>query len=167
EIDVNGILNVSAKDLATGKANAITITASTKMADGEIKKKIHEAEQYAEEDRRQKELIEAKNHAESLIYQVEKIVRENEAKVGDLKPQIDQKILSLKGAIESNNLQRIKSGMEDLQRAMHEVSARMYGQQGGPQPGYGQTTPPHETEEEKYRKATGQDNVVDADYEVA
>jgi molecular chaperone DnaK len=138
------------------------------MADDEIKKKIHEAEQYAEEDRREKELIEAKNHAESLIYKVEKILRENEAKVGDLKPQIEQKILSLKGAIESNDLQRIKSGMEDLQRSMHEVSARMYGQQTGPQPGYEQNyTPPHETEEEQYRKASAQDDVVDADYEVA
>ncbi|MFX0139529.1 MAG: molecular chaperone DnaK, partial [Candidatus Hodarchaeota archaeon] len=88
----------------------------------------------------------------------------------DIKPQIEQKILSLKGAIESNDLQRIKSGMEELQRAMHEVSARMYGQQSGPQPGYqtGQTyTPPHQTEEEQYRKASGQDEVVDADYEVA
>ncbi|MFX1449503.1 MAG: molecular chaperone DnaK [Promethearchaeota archaeon] len=170
EIDVNGILNVSAKDLATGKSQGITITASTKMPDDEIKRKIGEAERYAEEDRRQKELIEAKNHAESLIYQVEKILRENESKVGDLKPKIEQQILSLKGAIESNDLQRIKSGMDELQKAMHEVSARMYGQQGGPQPGYGygqNYTPPHETEEEQYRKASAQDDVVDADYEVA
>jgi len=171
DIDSNGILNVSAKDLATGKSQGITITATTKMSEEDIQKKIKEAEQYAEEDRRQKELIEAKNNAESLIYQVEKIMKENEDKIGDLKPKIEQKILSLKGAIESKDLQRIKNGMEELQQAMHEVSAKMYGQpQGGPQQGYagGQTyTPPYQTEEDQYRKASGQDDVVDADYEVA
>jgi len=171
DIDSNGILNVSAKDLATGKSQGITITATTKMSEEDIQKKIKEAEQYAEEDRRQKELIEAKNNAESLIYQVEKIMKENEDKIGDLKPKIEQKILSLKGAIESKDLQRIKNGMEELQQAMHEVSAKMYGQpQGSPQQGYagGQTyTPPYQTEEDQYRKASGQDDVVDADYEVA
>ncbi|MHA1378684.1 MAG: molecular chaperone DnaK [Candidatus Helarchaeota archaeon] len=169
DIDSNGILNVSAKDLATGKSQGITITASTKMSEEDIKKKVKEAERYAEEDKKQKELIEAKNNAESLIYQVEKIVKENEAKIGDLKSQIEQKILSLKGAIESNDLHRIKQEIDELQKAMHEVSARMYGQpQGGPQQYQQQQqyTPPHETEEEQYRKATGQDNIVDADYEV-
>lgn len=171
DIDANGIMNVSAKDIGTGKQQGITITASTKMPENEIKQKMHEAEQNAEEDRKRKELIEAKNNAESLIYQIEKILKENESKVGDLKPKIEQKISTLKSVLENGDFQRIKNAMDDLQQAMHEVSARMYGQyQKGPTQGYSSgptyTPPQHEEEEEQYRKASGQD-VVDADYEVA
>ncbi|MFW9898996.1 MAG: molecular chaperone DnaK [Candidatus Thorarchaeota archaeon] len=184
DIDQNGILNVSAKDKGTGRSQSITITASTKMADNEIEQKVREAEMHAEEDRRFKELTDAKNQGEALIYQTEKLLKENEAMIGDLKDKILQKISDLRGAMETDDASRIKSAMEELQQSLHEISARMYGQQ---QPGQGaytggyQGAPPggmgdsaytnqgktqDEIEEEKFRRATGQDdNVVDAEYE--
>jgi molecular chaperone DnaK len=181
DIDQNGIINVSAKDKGTGRSQSITITASTKMPEDEIKQKIREAERNADEDKKFKELTEAKNHGESLIYQTEKLMKENESLIGDLKDKLLKKISDLKGAMESEDAQKIKKGIEALEKALHEVSARIYGQgayQGGPQGaapgGMGDTThgttykakSQDEVEEEQYRKATGQDdNVVDTDYE--
>jgi molecular chaperone DnaK len=182
DIDQNGILNVSAKDKGTGKSQSITITASTKMADSDIEQKIREAERYAEEDRKFKELTEAKNQGESLIYQTEKLLKENESVIGDLKSKVLSKISDLRSAMESDNVSRIKSTSEALQKALHEVSTRMYGQKQGPgdykgsppggmgdMPGasYGyQGKTQDEIEEEQFRKATGQDdNVVDAEYD--
>lgn len=199
DIDANGILNVSAKDKGTGRSQSITITASTKMPDDEIKKKVREAEQYGEQDKKIKELADLKNQAEALIYQTEKLMSENESLIGDLKSKIESKISELKEAVSANDVAKIKKNIDSLTKALHEVSARMYGQQGqpgygqgpsqepyqgGPQGGYGSQGPPpggmgdnfggatqgkkktkDETEEEKFRKATGQDdNVVDADY---
>ncbi|MFX1388959.1 MAG: molecular chaperone DnaK [Promethearchaeota archaeon] len=182
DIDQNGILNVSAKDKGTGKSQSITITASTKMSDNEIEQKIREAERNAEEDRKFKELTEAKNHGESLIYQTEKLLKENESIIGDLKSKILNKISDLRSAMESNDVPRIKSTSEALQKSLHEVSSRMYGQQQGagayqgappggmgdmPRESYGyQGKTQDEIEEEQFRKATGQDdNVVDAEYD--
>jgi molecular chaperone DnaK len=184
DIDADGILNVSAEDKATGKRQSITITASTKMSDEEIEQKVKEAERHAEEDKKFQELIQTKNQGESLVYQAEKILKENEAVIGDLKSTIEQKIADLKTALETDDLNKIKDAINALQSSMHEVSSRMYGQQaqqpgqGAYQPGY-QGAPPggmggatyqgktqDEVEEEQYRKATGQDdNVVDAEYE--
>jgi molecular chaperone DnaK len=177
DIDQNGILNVSAKDMGTDKSQSITITASTKMDDHDIEQKIREAESNAEEDKRFKELTEAKNHGESLIYQTEKLLNENEAVIGDLKSNILDKVSDLRSAMESDDVPRIKSAMETLQSSLHEVSSRMYGQQQGEQQGY-QGTPPEgmgdmppdgrtqdEVEADQFRKATGQDEVVDAEYE--
>ncbi|MHC1590803.1 MAG: molecular chaperone DnaK [Candidatus Helarchaeales archaeon] len=176
DIDADGILNVSAKDKATGKTQSITISASNKMSEEEIQQKIREAEQHAEEDRKFKELVKLKNTGEALIYQAEKLMRENEAIVGDLKPRIEEKIKDLEKAMESNDEVKIQNAIESLQTALHEVSARMYGQQPGAQQGYAGTSPggmgggrpktQDEIEEEKYRKATAQDDgVVDAEYE--
>jgi molecular chaperone DnaK len=178
DIDQNGILNVSAKDKGTGKSQSITITASTKMSDDDIEQKVREAERHAEEDKKFKELTETKNNAEALIYQTEKLLNENEALVGDLKTEILSKISTLRSAMESDDIPGMKKGMEDLQKALHEVSAKMYGQQAGAQ-GPFQGAPPggmggaqghqktqDEIEEEQFRKATGQDDgVVDAEYE--
>ena len=185
DIDQNGILNVSAKDMGTGKSQSITITASTKMPDADIEQKVREAEMHADEDKRFKELTEAKNQGEALIYQTEKLLKENEAMIGDLKDRILQKISDLRGAMESEDVNRIKSAMEELQQSLHEVSARMYGQQQGQGPGAHagghQGAPPggmgdtaytyqgktqDEIEQEQFRRASGQDeNVVDAEYE--
>ncbi len=187
DIDQNGILNVSAKDKGTGRSQSITITASTKMSDSEIEGKVREAEQHAEEDMKFKEFIELKNQGEALIYQTEKLMKENESVIGDLKTNIEQKLTELKNSIESNDAERIKSTMEALQSALHEVSSRIYGQQQGQGPHQGgyQGAPPggmgdtpssaaydyqgktqDEIEAEQFRRATGQDeNVVDAEYE--
>ena len=179
DIDQNGIISVSAEDKGTGKSQSITITASNKMSEDEIAQKVREAERNAEEDKKFKELIEAKNHAEALIYQTEKLLEENEAVIGDLKSNILEKISDLKSAMESEDVVSIKNSMEVLQKSLHEVSSRMYGQQqeqsqgayqGAPPGGMGGT--PHEgktqdeIEQEQFRKATGQDEgVVDAEYE--
>jgi molecular chaperone DnaK len=177
DIDQNGIINVSAKDKGTGKSQSITITASTKMSEDEINQKIREAERYTEEDQRFKELTEEKNHAEALIYQTEKLLKENESVIGDLKSNILKKVSELKSAMESDDVVRIKSSMETLQNSLHEVSSRIYGQQQGPTQGappggmggdnYGQQRKTKdEVEQEQFRKATGQDdNVVDAEYD--
>ncbi|MFX0034565.1 MAG: molecular chaperone DnaK [Candidatus Hermodarchaeota archaeon] len=184
DIDQNGILNVSAKDKGTGRSQSITITASTKMPEEEIKQKVREAERYAEEDKKFKELTEAKNHAEALIYQTEKLLNENEAVIGDLKSRILDKISDLRRAVESEDVKKINKAMEVLQKSLHEVSSRIYGKQqgqyqdayqgappggmGGVPPGanYGyQNKTQDEIEQEKFRKAAGQDDVVDAEYE--
>jgi len=181
DIDQNGIINVSAKDKGTGKSQTITITASTKMSEEEIDQNIREAESYAEEDQKFKELTEAKNHAEALIYQTEKLLKENESVIGDLKSNILEKISDLRSAMESEDVVRIKSSMETLQNSLHEVSSRIYGQQQGQAQGAHQGAPPggmggdnyghqgksqDEIEQEQFRRATGQDDaVVDAEYE--
>jgi len=172
DIDQNGIINVSAKDKGTGKSQSITITASTKMSDDEIEQKIREAERNAEDDKKFKELIEAKNHAEALIYQTEKLMNENEAVVGDLKAGILAKISDVRSAMESGDVKRINKAMETLQNALHEVSTRMYSQQQGTPPGGmgGNQGGPEKTQDEKeqeqFRKASSEDDsVVDADYE--
>ncbi len=183
DIDQNGILNVSAKDMGTGKSQSITITSSTKMADDEIEQKIREAERNADDDKRFKELTESKNQGESLIYQTEKLLNENEAVIGDLKSNILDKISDLRSAMESDDVPKIKSVIEALQSSLHEVSSRIYGQQQGA-PHEHQGAPPggmgdmpagsnygdegktqDEVEAEQFRRATGQDDVVDAEYE--
>jgi len=184
DIDADGILNVTAQDKATGKSQSITITASTKMSDEEIEQKVREAERHAEEDKKFKELIEVRNTGESLVYQAEKILRENEELVGDLRDNIQEKIDTLKEVLQSDSKQKIQSAIDELQKALHEVSSRMYGQgqqpgqayQGAPPGGMGgapgstystggPTKTQDEIEEEQYRRATGQDDVVDAEYE--
>ncbi|NHI92464.1 MAG: molecular chaperone DnaK [Candidatus Lokiarchaeota archaeon] len=164
DIDANGILNVTAKDLATGKSQAITITASNKLSEAEIDKKIKEAEKFAEEDKKRFELVQLKNQAESMIYQTEKLMKENEAKVGDLKSTIDQKILALKGAVEANDATRIKTSLDDLQNALHQVSQRLYQASGGGPSYQGGPTP--DQQYHNYQKATESDDTVDVDYEV-
>ncbi|MHA1147264.1 MAG: molecular chaperone DnaK [Promethearchaeota archaeon] len=179
EIDENGILKVSAQDKGTGKKQSITITATNKMDEETIKQKIREAELHAEEDKRAKELVDAKNQAESLIYQTEKLMKENESLIGDLKSDLLNKISDVRGAVEANHLDRIRHTMESLQQVLHQVSARMYGQQQGAQAENYQGTPPggmgdnaysgmteDEIEAEKFRRASAQDDdVVDAEYE--
>ncbi|MHA1145017.1 MAG: molecular chaperone DnaK [Candidatus Helarchaeota archaeon] len=168
DIDANGILNVSAKDLATGKSQAITITASTKMSEEEIQKKIREAESHAEEDRKFKELTETKNAAEALVYRIEKVMKENEEKLGDLSGKINPLIQNLRGAIEANDVQRMKEGIEKLQNAFHEISQKLYQQQGpaGAEQQAYQSQPGYEQQYQNYQNATNPDDAVDVEFEV-
>ena len=181
DIDQNGILNVSAVDKGTGRSQSITITASTKMSDADIEQKIREAEMNAEEDDRFKELTDVKNQGEALIYQTEKLMKENEAVIGDLKENINRKIADLHAAMAKDDITSIKETIDALQTTLHEVSSRMYGQQqgqpqGAPPGGMGNQPPgatygnegktQDEIEEEQFRRATGQDDgVVDAEYD--
>ncbi|MBN1213887.1 MAG: molecular chaperone DnaK [Candidatus Lokiarchaeota archaeon] len=176
DIDANGIINVTAKDKATGKSQSIKITASNKMSDDEIEKKIKEAEKFADEDKKFKDIIEVKNQGESLIYQAEKLINENESKIGDLKGKIQEKIDDLKKAIETGEKSKIEDKIEKLQKSLHELSSRIYAQQGAPPGGMGsdsgtshdkkqKSKTQDEIEEEMFRNATGQENVVDADFD--
>src|SRR5690606_4259149 len=104
DIDANGIVNVSAKDLGTGKEQRITITASTKLSEDEIQQKIKEAEMYAEEDRKKKERIEIRNNADSMVYQTEKILKDLNDKISESeKSQVEEKLNELKKSLEGED----------------------------------------------------------------
>lgn len=136
DIDANGILNVSAKDKATGKEQKITITASTNLNKGEIDRMVRESESNAEADRERKALIEAKNLADNLVYQSEKTIRELGDKVdATLKAEVEAKAADVKKALESNDKGRIVSASEALQQALSALGQAAYQQAGGPPAG--------------------------------
>ncbi|MBU5461453.1 molecular chaperone DnaK [Lachnoclostridium sp. MSJ-17] len=135
DIDANGIVNVSAKDLGTGKEQKITISSSTNMSKEDIDKAVKDAEQYAAEDKKRREEVDAKNEAENLAYQAEKLVNENGDKLAsDDKNTITTKVQAVKDAIVKNDISLINSAKEDLQKSLYEVSAKLY-QQAAPQQG--------------------------------
>ncbi|MBS6720224.1 MAG: molecular chaperone DnaK [Peptoniphilus harei] len=156
DIDANGIVNVSAKDLGTGKEQHITITSSTNLNEEEIEKKVKEAEMYAQEDAKKKDLIEAKNNADSIIYQSENTLKDVEGKISDAdKTKIEDAIKALKDVKDGEDLEAIKSKTEELTQAFYAISEEIYKQQG--QAGAGQAGS---------SDAKQDDDVVDADYEV-
>lgn len=165
DIDANGIVNVSAKDMGTGKSQQITITSSTKLSDDEIKAKVKEAEQYAEEDKKRKEEVEVKNQAETLIYETEKNMKELE---GSLSEQEKNDITAAKDALQSalnaGNIDDIKAKTEALTQQFHTISAKMYQQAQAQQQAAGGAGPDMGAADAG--AAPGGDNVVDADYEV-
>jgi molecular chaperone DnaK len=129
DIDANGIVHVSAKDLGTGREQSIRITASSGLTEEEIKKLVKEAELHAEEDRKKKELVEARNQADSLIYTTEKTLSELGDKVdAATKANIESHITRLKEAMEGTDVQAIKSRSEELMRASHKLAETMYAQ---------------------------------------
>lgn len=152
DIDANGIVNVSAKDMGTGKEQHITITSSTNLNEEEIEKKVKEAEMYAQEDAKKKDLIEAKNNADSMIYQSENTLKDVEGKISDAdKTKIEEAIKGLKDVKDGEDLEAIKSKTEELTQAFYAISEEIYKQQGGQADG---------------SQAQADDDVVDADYEV-
>ena len=127
DIDANGIVHVSAKDLGTGKAQNITITSSTNMSDAEIDKAVKEAEKYQAEDKKRKEGVEIKNNADQLIYQSEKILKESADKISEQEKQsIKTNLEALKEAVKKDDLEDIKSKHEQLQKAVYAVSEKIY-----------------------------------------
>ncbi len=134
-IDRNGIVNVSAKDLGTGNEQKVTITASTNMTEEEIQARVKEAEQYAEADKQKKEEIETLNHADSLIYEMEKQLKDNGDKLSDEdKATVQSEIDSFKKVREGNNVSEIKAAMETMTQKVYAIFGKLYQQQGG-QPG--------------------------------
>ena len=153
DIDANGIVNVSAKDLGTGKEQHITITSSTNLNEEEIEKKVKEAEMYAQEDAKKKDLIEAKNNADSMIYQSENTLKDVEGKISDAdKTKIEEAIKNLKDVKDGEDLEAIKSKTEELTQAFYAISEEIYKQQQEGQEGSAESKQ--------------DDDVVDADYEV-
>ena len=127
DIDANGIVNVSAKDMATGKEQKITITSSTKLSEEEINAKIKEAEQYAEEDKKQKEAVETKNQSEGMIFEIDKQLGELGDKVTeDEKAAVNAAKEELQKAIDADNVEEMKSKMEALTNAFYPISTRIY-----------------------------------------
>ncbi len=138
DIDANGILHVSAKDMGTGKQQAITITGHSGLDEKEINRMVKDAEIHSVEDKKRRETIEARNHADQLVYSLEKLLRENKEKIPEAEAErVRKEIETTKKAIESDNLEQIQKAMEDLSRASHKLTEMMY-QQASAQPGGGQ-----------------------------
>ncbi len=149
DIDANGIVNVSAKDLGSGKEQKITITASTKLSDEEIDQKVREAEQFAGEDKKKRELIEAKNAGESIVYQTEKSLKDLGDKIDSAeKSAVEEKVQELKTALEGEDVDAIKEKTEALTQEFYKISDKLY------------------KDQEEGQSQANDDEVVDADYEV-
>ncbi len=164
DIDANGIVNVSAKDLGTGKEQQITITSSTKLSEDEINAKIKEAEQYAEEDKKKKEEVEVKNQAEGMLFETEKQMNELGDKVtADEKSKVDAAREDLKKAVEVNDVEDIKAKIEALTQAFYPISSRIYQEA---QQAQASTAGSGEQAQDSAQSAGPNGNTVDADYEV-
>lgn len=167
DIDANGIVHVHAKDLGTGKEQSIKITASSGLSEEEIQKLVRDAEAHAEEDKKRKELIEARNQADAMIYSVEKNIKEFGDKVDAAeKAKIEEAITSAKKALEGDDIDAIKKTQDELMNVSHKLAEAMYaktsGGQGGPQAGSGDSS-----QQAGSGQASGKkdDDVVDADFE--
>lgn len=172
DIDANGIVNVTAKDTATGKEQKITITATSHLTEDEIKRMVDEAKEHAEEDKKKRTLIDAKNNADSLVYSTEKLLKEVGDKVpGDMKKNIEEQVKVLRKSMESENADEIKKETEKLQNLQNELSQRLYAQAGagagsgagpgGPGAGAGETG----GQQAGKRGGNGEEEVIDAEFE--
>ena len=159
DIDANGIVNVSAQDKGTGKQQHITISSSGNMSKDDIENAVRDAEKYAEEDKKKREEVDAKNEAENMCYSVEKLLKDSGDKIDQAdKDALNQKIDELKKKLSENNIEEIKKAKDDLQSKMFEVSSKLYqasqqgaqGQPNGTNPGQNSQNP--------------NQNVYDADY---
>lgn len=165
DIDANGIVHVSAKDLGTGKEQSIRITASSGLSKEEIDKMTREAESHAEEDRKRRELIEARNQADSMIYSVEKNVKEFGDKIGAAeKSRIEDAIAKLKSVMGGDDLDAIKAAQEELTTASHKLAEAMYAKTAEQQAG-GQASGQAGAGGQAGGQQKKDDNVVDADFE--
>jgi len=163
DIDANGILNVSAKDLATGKEQSIRIQASSGLSEEEIQKMTKDAELHAEEDKKHREAAELRNQADTLIYSTEKSLQELGDKVDTAtKDQINDRIKDLRKAMEGSDTEAIKKAQDDLMQASHKLAEMMYQQAAGSKEG---ETTDTSGKGEKSGKGGGDDDVVDADFE--
>ncbi len=158
DLDANGILHVSAKDMGTGKEQSIKITASSGLSEEEIERMKQDAEAHAEEDKKRKELVEAKNNGDSLVYATEKSLKEVGDKVDDeTKKNVETALEAMKKALEGDDVEAIKSASEELTQASHKLAEIMYAQASQDQPG---PEGPAGGGDDK-----GDDDVVDADFE--
>jgi len=163
DIDANGIVNVSAKDLGTGKEQKITITASSGLSDDEIEKMVKDAELHAEEDKRKKEEVEARNQADSLIYNTEKTLKENRDKLSDADAKaVEDAIKDTKAAVESGDVHQMREKMDLLTKASHQLAEVMYKQAQAQQQQQSTQPPPGDG-----GQSGKDDDVVDAEFEDA
>ncbi len=164
DIDANGIVKVSAKDMGTGNEQKITITASSNLSEEDIEKAVKEAEKYAEEDKKRKEEVETRNNAESMVYQCEKTLGEIGDKIDAAdKASIEAEIEKVKEALKGTDADAIKSASEALTQAFYKVSEKMY-QQANPQGAQGAGFNPEDFAGAQGAGAQQGDNVYEADY---
>lgn len=173
DIDANGIVNVSAKDMGTGKEQKITITSSTSLSEEEVKQKVKEAEQYAAEDAKRKQEVEDRNKAETLVYETEKSLKELEGKIDDAeKKDVEEAKEDLKKALEANNQEDIKAKTDVLTEKFHKIAEKLYQQQGAAGAGpdmsgmAGASGGAGTSGTDAAESGAQADNVVDADFEV-
>jgi molecular chaperone DnaK len=172
DIDANGILKVSAKDLGTGREQNITIQASSGLNEREIDQMVKDAELHADEDKKLRETVEAINQGENLAYQTEKLLKEHGDKVAaDKKQKVTAAIAKLREALKTKDADAVKAQMEALNSEMHAVSEELYAHAKGPQPHgtEGQAGSPGEAgpgESAGSKSGTGKDDVIDADFEI-
>ena len=166
DIDANGIVNVSAKDLGTGKEQHITISSSSNMSKEDIDRAVKDAEQFAEQDKKRREEVDTKNNAENLCYTAEKLVTDSGDKMQDSdKNEINTKVASLRETLKNGTVDQIKAGMDDLQKAVYAASEKLY-QQQAPQGGQPGQQPPYQggNPGDNGGNNGGDGNVYDADY---
>jgi molecular chaperone DnaK len=162
DIDANGILHVTAKDQATGKEQSIRIEASSGLGESEIQRMVRDAEEHASEDRKRKEVVESRNQADALVYEVRKNLKEHGSKLeAGLKSRIEDAAGRVEGALKGEDAAAIQSATEELQKLWHEAAAALY-QAAGSSSGAGPTEPKPEGGKGK----DGPGGAVDADYEV-
>ncbi|MCL6552521.1 MAG: Hsp70 family protein, partial [Firmicutes bacterium] len=156
DIDANGILNVTAKDKATGREQSIKITGTSTLAKDEVERMVKEAERFAEEDRKKREAAEARNRGDSVLYQVEKLLREHGDKVSaDERARVEQALGELREALKGDDIARITRAADAVQQASYKLSEAMYKATAGA-PAGGPTGGP--------AGKPGGDDVIDAEY---
>jgi molecular chaperone DnaK len=165
DIDANGILHVSAKDLATGKEQNITITASTGMSEADIQKMVKDAELHAEEDKRKKEEVDLRNQLDNLIYGTEKTLNESRDKIGaDEAKSVEDALNSAKDAVKSGDVNSMRPAMDQVTKASHKLAEVLYKQTASQQPGQAGGAEPQQ-EARSQQGGRGNDDVVDVEFE--
>ena len=161
DIDANGIVHVSAKDLGTGKEQSITITASTNMSKDDIDKAVKDAEQYAAEDKKRREEVDTRNNADQMVFQTEKAMNELGDKISaEEKSEVETKLSALKEALKSGTIDDIKAKQDDLQKAFYAISEKVYQQAAQQQGAQGQPNPGQQAP----NNGQADDGAVDADF---
>ena len=164
DIDANGIVHVSAKDMATGNSQDVSITASTNLTDEDIDRAVKDAEAHAEEDKKKKEEIEVKNNAESLVYNSEKTLTDLGDKIsGEEKAKVEAEIENTKKALETNDTEKIKEATEKLTKVFYDMSEKLY---KAANPNGADGTQGTDANQATGEQAGNDGNVYDADYKV-
>jgi len=159
DIDANGILNVTAQDKATGRSQHITITASSGLSKDEVEKMVQAGKKFEAEDKKRRERIEARNQADTLVYQAEKIMREQGDKIGGVKVELESKVGALKGILDTADAQELQRKTQELADVLQKAGAAMYEQPGAAGPAGDATPPPSEP-----GGGSGGEDVVDGEY---
>jgi molecular chaperone DnaK len=166
DIDANGIVHVSAKDMGTGKEQSIKIQASSGLSEQEIQKMVKDSQAHSEEDKKKKALVEARNKADQMVYTTEKTLKEHGDKVSeDERKNIEEKMEKVRQAAKGENAEEINRSIDELMQASHKIAEQMYKAAGAQQQTASQEPPKEEKKEEKPRDK-GKDGAVDADFEV-